>query len=214
MRRSRKLRIAREKTYSVSSTQWLDVEECKDLVTLEDFEGWDVTCFIEDQSCSMTVKCTLNRIQICWKEMMFGLIFVLGTTDIVECGGAPNNDTWRSLRTLDDFAEDAGWGCHLGCLNRLDVGLIWNTECSMVYCQRNGSCRWKKEESTSTSKELEMTEKSGARSQLQQPPPIFSLTTSSDIAVKNVLLFSMVWILDQSNQTIQKLGRNKLSKLS
>jgi hypothetical protein len=53
---------------SVSSTQWLDVEECKDLVTLEEFEGWDVT--------------------------------------------------------LDDFAEDAGRGSHLECLNRLDVGLI------------------------------------------------------------------------------------------
>jgi hypothetical protein len=44
------LGVARGKTYSVSSTQWLDVEECKDLVTLEEFEGWDVTCFIEDQS--------------------------------------------------------------------------------------------------------------------------------------------------------------------
>jgi hypothetical protein len=37
---------------------------------------------------------------------------------------------------------------------------------------------------TEESKELEMTEKSGARSQFQQPPPIFSLTTSSNIAMK------------------------------
>lgn len=48
--RSQTYWFGRSKTYSVSTAQWLDIEESKDFVALEDLEGWDVTCFIEDQS--------------------------------------------------------------------------------------------------------------------------------------------------------------------
>jgi hypothetical protein len=70
----------------VSATQGLDVEECKDLITFEDFEGWDVTCLIASVSLIIgQVDYSVNWNRMYRKVMRSGLL-ASGIFDTSECG--------------------------------------------------------------------------------------------------------------------------------
>lgn len=98
----------------MSATQGLDVEECKDLITFEDLEGWDVTCLIASVSLIVgQLDYSVNWNRMYRKVMRSGLL-ALGIFDTFECGGASTAKEGGTARTLDDFAEDAGRRCHFG----------------------------------------------------------------------------------------------------
>lgn len=103
------------KTYSVSATQRLDVEECKDLLAFKDLEGWDVTCLIQISFVPGQMDSVGQFGSDVLESGISGLL-ALGIFDISECGGA-STAKGGTVRTLDDLAENAGWRSHLDGVN-------------------------------------------------------------------------------------------------